>query len=79
MHAHPVEDGASWRRSANGSLRLSQGQARQRLVGARPPGGPPGRRGVGAGAAGILWPLLEEEVAPDGAWAGAGLPVGGEK
>lgn len=28
---------------------------------------------------GILWPLLEEEVASGGAWAGADLPVGGEK
>ena len=76
----PAEDGAGWRRSANGSLRLLAGTSTAALGGGQAP-----RRTAGAGEGlvqelpGILWPLLEEEVASGGAWAGADLPVGGEK
>lgn len=80
LHVHPVEDGASWRRCANGSLQLSVGTSN--VV---PGGGQAPRRtaqdgeGLVQDLPGILWPLLEEEVASGGAWAGADLPVGGEK
>lgn len=70
----------SWRRCADGSLQLSPGTSI-----AAPGGGQAPRRTAGDGEGlvqelpGILWPLLEEEVASGGAWAGADLPVGGEK
>ena len=80
LQVHPVEHRASWRRCANGSLQLLVETSI-----AVPGGGQAPRRTARDGEGlvqelpGILWPLLEEEVASGGAWAGADLPVGGEK